>query len=716
MGKGNILPAAKTQTTMRTTVILCTKDRKDELRAALRSLAAQSLRPDEVLVVDAGSEPALDDALIEELRAAFPLRRLHSAPGLTKQRNLGIRESTGDLLFFFDDDVVLEPDYLREVAAVFASDAGEKIGAVGGRITNIIPAGPAGRGESLRRLIRGVFLLSDLGDGRMKQSGFPAQPHGLAEGRYIECLSGCGMAFRRAVFDLTQFDEALSGYSYMEDVDIARQVLKQGYAMYYQPASRLIHHASPCARETGADVSRMLVRNYDYLFRKHWNTGMLRRLTFRWALFGLLVSAIASRDRSRVQGIRAGLRDLRRGERLRPAGLRLVYITEHLPFGPGEPFFIAEIATLAAAGHEVLILPLMYRSEPAHPDAARLRERAHRIPLRSPRFFLGVVGAVLRHPARCWRILRRYRDGNLKSALKGLYAAGIVRRWDADHLHAHWADFTATMAQVISELTGIPWSFTAHRYDIVANNRLGEKLRSAAFARFISRDGLRLARLAVSEEELAKAKVIHMGVAVPAESPGPGERSVILCPAGLLPVKGHSYLIEAMALLRDRGIPAELLLAGDGELREAITAQVAALGLADRVTLLGAVPHDRLLAMYAERRVMITVLPSVDLGGGLHEGIPIALMEAMSCGVPVVGTATGGIPELLGDDAGLLVPPADAPALTDALERLLTDPDLRRRLGARGRARIEADFNVTRTTKQLVEEFTRVTDEGAGPA
>ncbi|MHB0937158.1 MAG: glycosyltransferase [Armatimonadota bacterium] len=692
---------------MRTSVIICTKDRQDDLRAALRSLAAQTLPPDDVLVVDAGSEPALDDALIRELRAAYRLRQLRTAPGLTKQRNLGIRESTGDIIVFFDDDVVLEPEYLRQVVAVFAGDAEGKIGAVGGRITNAVPAGPVGWGERLRRLIRRVFLLSDLGDGRLKASGFPALPHGLAEGRFIECLSGCGMAFRRAVFALTPFDETLSGYSYMEDVDISRQVLKQGYAIYYQPAARLAHNASPRARETSADVSRMLVRNYDYLFHKHWNTGALRRLAFHWALCGLLVAAIASRDRSRVQGIRAGLRDLRRGEPLRPAGLRLIYITEHLPFGSGETFIIPEIGALLAAGHAMRILPLMHRGEPAHPDAARLRGWAHRLPLRSPRFLFGVLGALLRQPRVCWRILRRYHGGNLKAALKGLYAAGIVRRHGADHLHAHWADFTATMAQVISELTGVPWSFTAHRYDIVANNRLADKLSSAAFARFIARDGLRLARQSVTEEDLAKARVIHLGVHVPAEPAGPGELPTILCPAGLLPVKGHRYLIDAMGLLRDRGMPAELLLAGEGESREDIMAQTRALGLADRVTLLGTVPHDALLALYAERRVMITVLPSVDLGGGLHEGIPAALMEAMSYGVPVVGTTTGGIPELLGDGAGLLVPPANPQALADALARLLADAGLRRDLGARGRARIEEEFNVTRIAAQLAEAFTR---------
>lgn len=663
------------------------------------------MRPDEVIVVNAGQSSPLDSGSIDELARAFPLQSLDTAPGLTRQRNIGIRASTGDLLFFFDDDVVLDPDYLRHAVAVYADDRSERIGAVCGHV--LLPPPPRlSPGSMMRAAVQSLFLLDSLGDGRLKLSGFPTFPHRQETGRDIECLSGCCMSFRRAVFARAQFDEALSGYSFMEDIDIAQSVRKQGYAIYYEPAARLEHRESVGGRETREDVSRMLVRNYDYLFRKHWNTGVLRRLAFRWALLGLLVKGLVPRrNMARLRGTRAGLRDLRRGEHLRPAGLRLVYITEHLPFGSGETFIVPEIAMLLATGHEVRILPMMNRGEPAHPDAARLRGWAHRIPLQSPSFLFGVLGALLRQPRACWRILHRYRGGNLKAALKGLYAAGMVRRHGADHLHAHWADFTATMAQVISELTGVPWSFTAHRYDIVANNRLAEKLHSAAFSRFISHDGVRLARRGVSAEDLAKAVVIHLGVNVSMEPPGPGEHPVLLCPASLLPVKGHRYLIDAMGLLRDRGMPVELLLAGEGELREDITAQVAALGLADRVTLLGAVPHDALLAIYTERRVMMTVLASVDLGEGLHEGIPVALMEAMSYGVPVVGTRTGGIPELLGDDAGLLVPPADAQALADALARLLNNPGLRRDLGARGRTRIEEEFNITCTAAQLAEEF-----------
>lgn len=686
---------------MRISVIICTKDRPADLHAALCSLAGQTRQPDEVLIVDAGAEHPLDPSL----HASLPLTHLRTTPGLTAQRNLGIRHATGDLLIFFDDDVVLEPAYLAHIEAVFLADQDGRIGAAGGRVTDAIQP-ETGLGGRARRLVRTLFGLTDMGDGRLKASGFPAHPFGQETAREISCLSGCNMALRREVFDRARFDEAFSGYSYMEDVDMAMQVRRQGYAIQYEPAARLEHHASPQARDAGERVMRMLVRNYAYLFRKHWDTGPWRRLVFRWALCGLIVQQLMARDRHKLRGLLAGLRDEWHGEGLQPAGLRLLYLTEHLPTGSGETFFIPEIDALLAAGHAVHIVPVMDRGPSRHPDARRLLGHTTRIPLRSPAFALGVLGEMLRHPRTAWRLLRHpdrpeQRGGNLRSTLKSLYVAGLARRWGVRHIHAQWADYPATLAQAVSALTDIPWSLTLHRYDIVADNRLAEKLRDATFARFISESGLRLAEAIAGPEALARAGVLHVGVTIPA-APAP-EATVprLVCPANLVPVKGHAVLLEAVARLRERGIDAELDLAGDGELRETLAAQIVKLHLDDRVHLRGVVPHDALLAAYAAGAVMAVVLPSLDLGHGLHEGIPAALMEAMSYGIPVISTTTGGIPELCGEDAGLLVPPGDAEALADALARVLCDAALRRRLGANGRARVCESFNATRIAAEL---------------
>ena len=204
------------------------------------------------------------------------------------------------------------------------------------------------------------------------------------------------------------------------------------------------------------------------------------------------------------------------------------------------------------------------------------------------------------------------------------------------------------------------------------------------------------------------AEVIHVGVEVPSEAELPavhGPRNILLCPGNLYPVKGHRYLIDAVELLRKRGVECKLLVAGSGEMLPDLEAQVERLGLADAVQFLGQRSHSEILAMYREGRAGMVVLPSVDLGNNLHEGIPVALIEAMSYGIPVVGTQTGGIPELLEQGAGLMVRDKDPAALADAIERYVRDPVFAAETGRTGRQRVRESFDVAAAVSQLLERI-----------
>ena len=101
----------------------------------------------------------------------------------------------------------------------------------------------------------------------------------------------------------------------------------------------------------------------------------------------------------------------------------------------------------------------------------------------------------------------------------------------------------------------------------------------------------------------------------------------------------------------------------------------------------------------------MVVLPSVDLGHNLHEGIPVALIEAMSYGIPVIGTRTGGIPELLEGGAGLIVPDKDPAALADAIERYVRDPAFAAEVAGKGRQRVCESFNVVTVVSRLLERI-----------
>ena len=176
------------------------------------------------------------------------------------------------------------------------------------------------------------------------------------------------------------------------------------------------------------------------------------------------------------------------------------------------------------------------------------------------------------------------------------------------------------------------------------------------------------------------------------------------CVGTLHEVKGQRHLIEAAALLVERGIDLEITFIGDGPDRAELEARVAELGLGTRVTFAGQRRRAEVLERLAATDVLVA--PSVPTAEGKREGLPVVLIEALAAGVPAVASDLSGIPELVETDVtGILVPPGDAPAIADALERLARDPALRARLAAGGRARVAAEFDLDANARRLIERF-----------
>ncbi len=391
--------------------------------------------------------------------------------------------------------------------------------------------------------------------------------------------------------------------------------------------------------------------------------------------------------------------------------MKIIYVTANLPHGSDEAFVIPEIKQLVRSGHDVLVIPRSPRGKTIH--GHELVELARREALCSGSVLKAAVAATLAEPGQMAAAVRPLLHSrslavavkNLTIVPKALWLADVATQWRADHIHCHWAGTTATMAMLARQVSGIPWSLTAHRWDIVENNLLAAKVRSASFVRFISEDGLRMAQ-AMGIAFADNVRVLHMGVPVPARIHRRSElKPVVLCPARLVEVKGHSFLLKAWQILQRRGLDAELWLAGQGELRPQLERLSDTLGLAGSVKFLGAIPHSELLNMYEEGAVTAVILASIDLGNGLHEGVPVALIEAMSYGIPVIATPTGGTAELVCPGTGLLVPPADSAALADAIQNLLEDAGLREQLGEAGRQRVLEDWDIVGVVNQLVREF-----------
>lgn len=293
-------------------VIICTRNRFDDFKKTVASLMQQNRLPDELIIIDSSDLMQIEEHL-NTLKSIVNLHYFHTKPGLTLQRNYGIRRSSRDLLFFFDDDVDLDPDYIREVERVFAKDARHEIGAVGGRIVNPNKdqtlSFRAWIGHKIYTFLVFVFGLGGSGNGRFRYSGMPIHPDEKKKSGYIECLSGCCMAFRNEVFEKIEFDESLPNYGLMEDVDISKRTLDAGYRIYYETSAALVHNESPKNRLNRYRWAEMTVVNYAYLFHKNWSRNRLRFVFFYWALIGLIVLHLRKKDA--LSGVLSGMKKIK---------------------------------------------------------------------------------------------------------------------------------------------------------------------------------------------------------------------------------------------------------------------------------------------------------------------------------------------------------------------------------------------------------------------
>lgn len=396
-----------------------------------------------------------------------------------------------------------------------------------------------------------------------------------------------------------------------------------------------------------------------------------------------------------------------------------------------ETFVLYEALTLEGKGTRVEIYPLLReKTEVMHPEAEALVHRAHFRPFFSLEILQANLRRLARQPGAYLKALadllranwgsKNYFLGGLGIFPKSVLFAEMMERGGVRHIHAHFASHPAASAFIIHRLTGIPFSFTAHGSDLhMDRHMLREKVAEAAFVVAISRYNRNLILEECGGQHAEKVCVIHCGVDPAvfrprrARLPEAGRPLRVLCTGTLHEVKGQQYLVEACRLLWERGIQVECRFIGGGPDRPMLEELIARSGLENAVFLLGNRTRLEVAAALAETDVVVA--PSVPTADGRREGIPVALMEAMACGVPVVASDISGIPELVEhEQTGLLTEPRNPEALAAALARLSGTSTLRAQLGMAGRDKVLREFDLFANACELGRRMDQVARSSEG--
>lgn len=382
--------------------------------------------------------------------------------------------------------------------------------------------------------------------------------------------------------------------------------------------------------------------------------------------------------------------------------LRIAYLTGEYPRAT-DTFIQREVAALRARGLMVETCSIRRTGAEHHTGPEQRAEAAGTFHVletaRSPRHLIAAHLAAWRRPGAWLRALLlawRTSPGGIKATLyqfiylaEAAVLAQHLRAKGLTHLHNHIAKSSCTVAMLMSEMSGIPYSFTLHGPDIFYEPyrwRLDEKIARARFVACISHFARSQAMAFSDPRHWHKLHIVHCGVDparyAPPATPAPAH---LLFVGRLAAVKGVPMLFDALRDLSPKHPALHLTLVGDGPERAMLERRAGEMGLASRITFAGYKSQAEVADLL--RTATALVLPS------FAEGVPVVLMEAMAARVPVVTTRIAGVPELVEDGvSGLLVPPGDAHALQVAIGRLLYDRHLCRDMGEAGRLRVEAEF------------------------
>lgn len=398
--------------------------------------------------------------------------------------------------------------------------------------------------------------------------------------------------------------------------------------------------------------------------------------------------------------------------------MKIAYIMSRFPL-LSETFILREMIEVERLGHMVFLYPLICQDQTIiHKEAKKWIDRAICIPYLSFSIIKENFLVFFSSPTKYISILVKIIWDNRSSLdfltkgiilfAKTVFTAKHMNKNGIEHIHAHYATHPALAAWIIHQLTGLPYSITIHSHDIYdCHAMLETKLRDAKFLAPISNYNIIYLKGLLGDWVAEKSHVVHCGInpnnyhATSRKNSSQREIFHIIQIGSLHWKKGQIHLIEAMALLRNEKIPFTLQIIGEGSERQNIEKAIAKYHLESYVTLLGAKTEEEVAGLLSDADCYIQ--------SSVSEGIPVSLMEAMACELPVISTNITGIPELvLHNKTGLLVESKDAQGMAIALKKLYEDSDTRNEMGALGRSWVIQEFTLEQNVKKLSNLFNNI--------
>lgn len=397
-----------------------------------------------------------------------------------------------------------------------------------------------------------------------------------------------------------------------------------------------------------------------------------------------------------------------------PRASRVGYVLKMYPRF-SETFIVTEILALEQHGADLDIFSLRPPTDGRfHASLAQVRASVSYLssPGKSLDLWMALAACRQIHPDRVVENLDEILAVPPGEAHQALVLATSVPERGITHLHAHFGSVAATVARIAARIAGITYSFTLHAKDIFHEDvdpaALAVRLRDAALAITVSDFNERYLRNLYGDATRTLVR-IHNGIDLDVFSASrPLVRPRVVVGVGrLVEKKGFAHLLDAVALLRDRGQAVRLDLVGGGTEEPALRDRAAGLGLTDLVTFHG--PLTQAETREVIRGGAVLAAPCVVGADGNRDGLPTVILESLALGTPVVATPVTGIPEaIIHGRTGLLVPEADPVALADALESLLGDPERRCELAEAGRRHVEAHFDAHTNGRSLHDALERL--------